>query len=771
MDDEDASLSADGEAQQRSKRRRISRDDDVEGPAPAGKRKQNAPDNNPRHLAYLNINANTGTQCVYDDTRSKPGMRTGAIENLSQRIASLEQMFLGQSMLWQQLWSGLANTASGHIGSPSNSLRDPASSLKDHIAQVKSNLTHIASTDSAQHNPILESPNQWGSRLTQRSIAGYDRAKPTEYDEVDLPPKDLVDALVEIYFAKIHPWIPMLHVRLFRRRMAEDQKRARLTTIFHAIVSLCSRFSDDARLGNVEEKLRNAKRSRQTVLLRSMESFSVENLQALIICAFDTVGGGRGPSAWSIVGSMTRTVEQLQLSVEEDDQPIATSAKAMIKRMAFLPPARNWSEREERRRVFWNIFQLDRFCSIATGWNLSLTSADVRMRLPCEGALWEAGEPLETPTPYFGVADQTGSVNGALPSARVGEESQESLGGFAYCIEATESLNLVTSFFLQQVIDISMMHEVQVWLMKFKQLDLRLIQWKLYLPEQWREACVLNQDGIMDPNLTLAHVTHNTAVVLLHQSVAYPLPDWQNSRSYRSSTSPANPQFAFCLFICGRMLLAHASYYQLPLLKEFESLVESLLEMSNRWNPWRPQEGPRFVENLASKFAMRLRHAQRQGPGAIDIRQPAYSEDDSLQQEQDAPISMPIHTGQLLNCHADLHSIPSPMATRNTQANTVGSNNDASPDSITLAFPPLPLAFQPDHSSRIHAELHSPSLASLQTHGPLLQVDNPENSGRMSFGSSDMLDFDDLNAYLQHPFLPTQRISMFSEPMNNGEPP
>ncbi|KAI1652460.1 fungal-specific transcription factor domain-containing protein [Daldinia decipiens] len=788
MDDDDASLSADGETQQRSKRRRISRDDDVEGPAPAGKRKQNAPDNN-RVLFVSNI-------CVYDDTRSKPGMRTGAIENLSQRVASLEQMFLGQSMLWQQLWSGLENKASGHIDSPSNSLRDPASSLKDHIAQVKSNLTHIASTDSLQHKPISKASNQWGNRLTRRSIAGHDRAKPTEYDEIDLPPKDLVDALVEIYFAKIHPWIPMLHVRLFRQRMAEDQKRSCLTTIFHAIVSLCSRFSDDARLGNVEEKLRNAKRSRQTVLLRSMESFSVENLQALIICAFDTLGSGRGPSAWSIVGSMTRTVEQLQLSVEEDDQPIATSAKAMIKRMAFLPPARNWSEREERRRVFWNIFQLDRFCSIATGWNLSLTSADVKMRLPCEGALWEAGEPLETPTPYFGVADQAGSVNGMLPSARVDEESQESLGGFAYCIEATESLNLVTSFFLQQVIDISMMHEVQVWLMKFKQLDLRLIQWKLYLPEQWREACVLNQDGIMDPNLTLAHVTHNTAVVLLHQSIAYPLPDWQNSRIrlpsasssetclaaatevaiitekfLQGSTSPTNPQFAFCLFICGRMLLAHASYYQVPLLKEFESLVESLLKMSNRWNPWRPQEGPRFVENLASKFAMRLRHAQRQGPGAIDIRQPAYSEDVSLQQEQDAPVPVSIHTDQLLNYHADLHNIHSPMAIRNTQANTVGSNNDASPDSITLAFPPLPLAFQPDHPSRVHAEVHSPALASLQTHGPLLQVDNPESSGRMPFGSSDMLDFDDLNAYLQHPFLPTQRISMFSEPMNNGEPP
>ena len=119
---------------------------------------------------------------------------------------------------------------------------------------------------------------------------------------------------------------------------------------------------------------------------------------------------------------------------------------------------------------------MDRFCSIATGWNFSLTGADVKMRLPCEGALWEAGQALETPTPYFGVADQTSSADGSLPSARLGDDSQESIGGFAYCIEATESLSLVTSFFLQQAIDISKMHEVQIWLMKFKQLDLRLIQ-------------------------------------------------------------------------------------------------------------------------------------------------------------------------------------------------------------------------------------------------------------------------------------------------------
>ena len=169
---------------------------------------------------------------------------------------------------------------------------------------------------------------------------------------------------------------------------------------------------------------------------------------------------------------MTRTVEQLQLSVEEEDQPQA--AEFLIKRMGFLPPCKSWIETEERRRVFWNIFLMDRFCSIATGWNFSLTSADVKRRLPCEGALWEEGKPLNTPTPYFGVADK--SVGSNFPASRPELEDQTSLGGFAFCIEASESLSLVTTFFLQHAVNVSNVNDVQMWLMRFKELDLRLVQ-------------------------------------------------------------------------------------------------------------------------------------------------------------------------------------------------------------------------------------------------------------------------------------------------------
>jgi hypothetical protein len=396
-------------------------------------------------------------------------------------------MFLGQGVLWQQVWNCL-NAVQAHTPSSECGIGGGSDSLKECTGRLRATLSTL-STDpnSTGYVPPLQSPLK---RRRKDDVEEQPREAPAFHSETEyeLPPEDLIDSLVEIYFANIHPWIPILHVRQFRERMAVPSQRTKLTSIFHAIVSLCVRFSSDSRLSNADIRNTYAKRSRQTVILQSMESFSVENLQALVICAFDTVGptkratiyltrlqigSGRGPSAWSIVGSMTRTVEQLQLSVEDEDQPRA--AELLIKRMAFLPPATTWIEREERRRVFWNVFLMDRFCSIATGWNFSLTSADVKRRLPCEGALWEEGKALQTPTPYFGIADKS-SGGGALPTRRPELDDQASLGGFAFSIEALESLSLVTTFFLRHELDVSKVQDVQMWLMRFKELDLRLVQ-------------------------------------------------------------------------------------------------------------------------------------------------------------------------------------------------------------------------------------------------------------------------------------------------------
>ncbi|KAM0130870.1 hypothetical protein ACHAP3_007097 [Botrytis cinerea] len=612
-------------------------------------------------------------ECVYDDKKIRPGLRTGAVESLSQRVAALESMFLGQGLLLQPLLERALSLQSPTLASTddedksynSGSLVNQVDNLKAVLSNASANCSEQTQIDTDLHSQHKAKRRRVDDPLsllsTELRVVNSQR---DNLEWTELPPTDLLNDLVEIYFTNIHPWIPILHVRNFRLQMHDSMERPRLEIIFHAIVSVCVRFSTDSRLNEPELRARYSKRSRQTVILESMENFSVQNLQATVIIAFDTIGSGRGPSAWSIIGSMTRTVEQLQLSVEDEgNYNCKEGTEFLIRRMAFLDAPETWLESEERRRVFW--------------------------RLPAEGALWEEGR--EVQTPYFGVADQSSSARVTSHAASTtprsaGDPEIESIGGFAYCIEATESLSLVTTFFLQHAVNVSNVQEVQMWLMRFKELDLRLIQWKLFLPPKWREASVLNVDGVMDPNLTLAHITHNTSVILLHQGIAYPSPQWRScpirlpSDSSAStcitaasevstivqnfllhSTTLTNPQFAFCIFMSARVLHAHAKYHNVPLSSDFSVLVSSLHEIARRFS------GPHATasENLASRFASRLIKGEASISGttlgpSLDIRKTAYSN-------------------------------PTAPSSPNAIPEDFGNH---SPDSISLAFPPLPPSFQ-----------------------------------------------------------------------------
>jgi hypothetical protein len=53
---------------------------------------------------------------------------------------------------------------------------------------------------------------------------------------------------------------------------------------------------------------------------------------------------------------------------------------------------------------------------------------------------------------------------------------KSTIGAFAYCIEATESMSRVTTYFLQQKINLQDQNQVGSWLTRFKELDLRLVQ-------------------------------------------------------------------------------------------------------------------------------------------------------------------------------------------------------------------------------------------------------------------------------------------------------
>lgn len=107
-----------------------------------------------------------------------------------------------------------------------------------------------------------------------------------------LPEEEDLEIVLKAYFAHIHPWIPIIHEARFRRRLREPGDDKPLLAVLHAMVLSASRFISDE---DVATKLFGTHQQRSItrdwIVSTSMKTFNVESHQALIIVAFNDVGG------------------------------------------------------------------------------------------------------------------------------------------------------------------------------------------------------------------------------------------------------------------------------------------------------------------------------------------------------------------------------------------------------------------------------------------------------------------------------------------------
>ncbi|KAF5988010.1 C6 transcription factor [Fusarium bulbicola] len=582
---------------------------------------------------------------------NKPGIKTGVIEGLNRRVEALEntvfdnaqapnpapssdssQIIGAFSSLIQEL-RGLVHNSAGALSLP------PAHSSISQAQHATPGPVALSSPNDVQHQPRKRrrvdscgNPNiELASQLNELGSTSS-----------QLPPPELLEEVINAYFILVQPWIPILHETRFRSRFYSHEQLPCLTVLLHAIVVAAIRFVDTENGRRSEKEIETwTSRSRSIVLLSAMDGMSVENLQALSIIAFTDMGNGDMSRAWPIIGSLTRTVEYLQLSVEADDR----QQGPLLKPLTSLSPSQNWTQEEERRRVFWSIFNLDR-------WNTSLTSDDVRRRLPADGGLWHKEETVLTP--YFGIWDRSAAKMGNsivfLPAHypspdQVAEAPPETPSTNTTAPKGNDTVDMTTvgafAYWIVKKSGIGL-PDLRSWtyalsskshLFAFKSLANSHCSWKMFLPQKWKDSNISRRPTIinMDPNLTLAHITHNTSMILLHQQIAYPSPQWTSivrmpsahsaetcqiaaaetatiTRKYLKYTpenSPVNSQFAFCVFVSARALLVHWRFYKTDLAPEFWVLVESLDDFSKRWTG--PLSRSKSNSSLPGKYSAQLR--------------------------------------------------------------------------------------------------------------------------------------------------------------------
>ncbi|KAL6898127.1 fungal-specific transcription factor domain-containing protein [Trichoderma evansii] len=575
-----------------------------------------------------------GQKCEYKE-RKPPGLRAGFgrfLENRSRemelRLDKMEEILRKHSELLQTSplpslrpensesvgQTGQQNLASDHDTQSENSHTLGSSKLYQ-ASHMNNNLLYNAQPSNGPPAPpsAEQGPNEFHGRaasagdISAQPNIGLPAVTPTSgaalpsSDADDLPPYNLVYNLVDLYFKHINTWCPILHRRttldsLFGISDLQESDRI----LLHAIVATTMRFSNDPRL--TEERRQHYHRiSKQKVLLYGMENSSVKSLLALLILALDICGSSNGPPGWNIMALITRSVVQLGLAVETNSFSVAPHYSSIYTlRAMILPEPKDFIEEESRRRLFWMIYLLDRYATIATAFEFALADTEIDRMLPCRDDLWMENQKVETR--WFITGAQTYDETHQHPVGR-----PENLGAFAYYIEILGILSKIHKF-LKQPVDIGRLTDVEKWQLRYKELDKELTSWNFALPGEFGNMNKVFQPGSrnLNCNWVMLHATYHTAVIRLHSSAAYPT---TRSAIFTPSFSAAQrchgavenisalgdfvvnngflpklgPPFAFTIWVAARVLLVHGSTVEHKLSPQISFFVDILREMGRYW--------------------------------------------------------------------------------------------------------------------------------------------------------------------------------------------
>ncbi|KAJ4341891.1 hypothetical protein N0V87_001556 [Didymella glomerata] len=479
--------------------------------------------------------------CAYDEVRKKSGPKRGYVKLLEQRLQQVETLLQTQN------------------STDSNKGQDPAT------AYVVNTVQGASTTRTQSSNPFDKSlENLLDARNASAPVFQNDNANTNGEEpgfhswemislglEEPLPPEDVMDELYQIYFTKIHPSLPMIHRPRFM---------AALNLAPHMRPPVCLRYAMWTLAASVTDKYDALQehfyhRARKYAQLDEMRghgesTITLAHCQAWgLMCTYE-FKNMYFPRAWLSAGRAVRLAQMMQLHRLD-------GAGLDVKQC--LPPPKDWTEREERRRTFWMCFAMDRYASIGTGWPMIIEEKDIMTNFPASDDAFERSKAMST-----------GSLEQAL--GPMGAAKLESLGGIVLtaAMFGRNLLHLHRPTSEDNDSDLN----GPFWT-RHRQLEQILLQTSLHLPDHLRLP-----SGRDDPNVVFANMCIQTSAICLHQAAIFKADKYQlpvsvgNESKIRCVTAAAeiasimrtishmdlsavNPFISFCVYVAARVFVQY----------------------------------------------------------------------------------------------------------------------------------------------------------------------------------------------------------------------
>lgn len=207
--------------------------------------------------------------------------------------------------------------------------------------------------------------------------------------EEPLPPQETIYELHQVCFEKVQPSVPMIHRYRYLAAMNLAPNQHPPVCLRYAMWTLACSITD--KFSDLKDLFYQRARKYVEADYKGYREhmISIAHCQTHILLACYEMKMMYFPRAWINTGSAVRLAQMIGLHRLD-------GTGLDVKQC--LPPPKNWTEREERRRTFWMAFCQDRYASIGTGWPMTIDERNIMTKLPASEKAFDLSRPEQTLT-------------------------------------------------------------------------------------------------------------------------------------------------------------------------------------------------------------------------------------------------------------------------------------------------------------------------------------------------------------------------------------
>lgn len=355
-------------------------------------------------------------ECQYTTLHKKSGPQRGYLKKLETRLEQMEQLLakniaMGQNKNTQDLHFGNKRQAESEDSDdgisrnedPFKRLAPPRSKQpfltesEDVLERMPSNFVGPKDYEglAMEARRVMAAPSGTID-LFNHTNAIVDDQVPTKVlmpmnVEEPYPSEAVINQLVDQYFESLHTCYPFISRPRFCSMISMGRVKPYL---LYAVLMTGASLSDNQFFQLQDQMYQRALKYLYKAETRGYgeEIVNLEYVQAAVLLAIHENRIGCFGRAWMTVGKAVKAAHQNNLHDVEASPPLFSKYASNTPDTPLI--------KDEKRRTFWCVYLLDKYCAVGTGWPAGVRESEIRTNLPLDDAAFGNSIP-ETSAPFY----------------------------------------------------------------------------------------------------------------------------------------------------------------------------------------------------------------------------------------------------------------------------------------------------------------------------------------------------------------------------------